>query len=168
MRLLTKLLMRLRGGQRGFTLMETVVGLGLAGLVLPLMATGMFQAWGVERTQRHDVVATVQLDNATRWFTSDALNAQLTDLSDGAAPVSSVSLSWTDASDVSHTASYNREGTNLVRTFDGTSLTVARGVVSIAFSCSGNTIFATLEVQGARGETKSLTLRSYLRVTWEL
>lgn len=63
-----------------------MVGLGLAGLVLPLVASAMFQAWGVERTQRYDVVTTVQLDNAARWFASDALNVQVTDLSDGAAP----------------------------------------------------------------------------------
>lgn len=155
-------------GQRGFTLIETVLSLGISGLVLSLVAGAMFQAWGVERTQRHDVMATEQLRHATRWFAGDALNAVSTDLADGTGPVSAVSLSLTDASGAPHTASYSLNGTRLVRSFDGALLTVARDVASAAFSRSGRTIFTTLEVRAAQGETKSLTLRTYMRLAPEL
>lgn len=149
--------------QQGFTLAEMAVALGVTGLVL-VMATGaLFEAWGVERNQHEDVVATLQLRNALRHLATDAFSAQSTDLADGAPLASSVSLGWTDTGGVSHSASYSQQGTQLIRTLDGTSVVVARGVTSVAFSRSGDTVFVTLEVTGAKAETRGLTLRTYMR-----
>lgn len=153
-----------KSGQRGFTLLETVVSLGLTGLVLSMVTGAMFQAWGVERTQRHEVVATEQLRNAADWFFKDATNANSTDLVDGAAPVSTVLLHSTDANGIPHTTTYSLNVTRLVRTYDGSSLTVAQNVVSAAFSLSGRSVFATLQIPGAHGAVRSLSMESYMRM----
>lgn len=153
-----------RSGQRGFTLLEVVVSLGLTGLVLSMVTGAMFQAWGVERNQRHEVVATAQLRNAADWFFKDATNANSTDLVDGVAPVSTVLLNSTDANGIPHITTYSLNGTRLVRTYDGSSITVAQNVASAAFSLSGGSVFATLQVPGARGAVKSLSMESYMRM----
>ncbi|MBI4294574.1 MAG: hypothetical protein HY669_00195 [Chloroflexi bacterium] len=159
--------MRPGRGQRGFTLVETVLGLGLTGLMLSLTVGAMSQAWTMQLTQRQDVLAREQLRNAARWLVRDVLNAQNTDLDDGAIPVPAVTLGWTDAGGLSHTTNYSLEGTELMRTLNDTPRTVARGIVSAAFSRIGSTVLVTLEASGARGEMRSLALRTRMRAAEE-
>lgn len=152
------------GSSRGFTLAELLVSVGILGVAVSLIGGGIFQALGISRYWVDDVVATKELRHAASWFSRDALNAQTTDLVDGALPVSSVTINWTDRNGIPHIASYSIVGDRLVRTYDGAGITVARKVVSAGFSRSQKTLKFTLTVNGSRGGTESNDLNVYARI----
>lgn len=148
----------------GFTLVELLVSLSILGMSMGLIGSGIFQAFALERTWSDDVVATREVRHATSWFAGDALNARQTDLVDGAAPVSSATLSWTGQGDVPHAATYSLSaGATLIRDFDGSPITVARNVLSAQFSREGGVLRLTLEVQASAGETELKTVDIYGR-----
>ena len=148
----------------GFTLAELLVSLGILGISMGLIGGGIFQALELDRTWADDVVATREVRHATSWFAGDALNAQGTDLVDGAAPVSSATLSWTDQGQVSHAATYSLSAdATLIRDVDGSKITVARKVLSAQFSRNGSILKLILEVQAAAGETKLKSVDVYGR-----
>ncbi len=148
----------------GFTLVELLVSLSILGISMGLIGAGIFQAFALERTWSDDVVATREVRHATSWFAGDALNAQQTNLVDGAAPVSSATLTWTSQGEVSHAATYSLSSdATLIRDFDGSKITVARKVLSAQFSREGSVLKLTLEVQAAAGETELKSLDVYGR-----
>ncbi len=129
-----------------------------------LMGSGIFQAFALERPWSDDVVATREVRHATSWFAGDALNAQQTDLVEGAGPVSSATLSWTGQGEVPHVAAYSLSAdATLIRDFDGSTITVARNVLSAQFSREGGVLRLTLEVQASAGETELKTVDIYGR-----
>ena len=77
----------------------------------------------------------------------------LTELTDGAVPVSSATLSWTGRGEVSHAAAYSLS-------LDAT-ITVARNVLSV--SREGGVLKLALEVQAGAGETDLKTIVVYGR-----
>jgi hypothetical protein len=147
----------------GFTVPEVMVAVGILAVTVGLIGSGVFQVLSIQRFWEDDVIATKELRRAGSWFSSDALNAEVTDLVDGAPPVSGVTLSWTDTDGVDHTASYSLVGDTLLRVFDGTAITAGRRVVSASFSLSEKLITLELEVQSDRGSTESMSLQTYLR-----
>ena len=119
------------------------------------IGSGIFQAFGLERTWSDDVVATREVRHATSWFAGNVLNAHHTELLDGVAPVSSATLSWTGQGGVSHAATYIRSpDATLIRDFDGSKITEARKVLSAQFSREGGVLKLALEVQAPVGETE--------------
>ena len=139
----------------GFTLAELLVSLSILGISMGLIGSGIFQAFGLERTWSDDIVATREVRHATSWFAGDALNAQQADLVDGEAPVSSATLSWTGQGEISHAVTYSLSPEEtLIRDFDGSKTTVARRVLSAQFSREGSILKLTLEVQATAGETE--------------
>ncbi len=148
----------------GFTLVEVVVVTGLLTLTTGLVGTTVFQSLSIERFWRDGVVATKDLRHATSQFSRDALVAETTDLVDGGASKSTVTLDWTDGLDVAHTATYSVVNSNLIRDLDGNQLTLARGVSSTTFALDQNVLTFDLEVEGELGTTKSISLQTYLRL----
>ena len=130
-----------------------------------IFGSSVFQTLSVQRYWREDVVATKHLRNAGTWFSGDAFNAKTTSLTDGAAPASSVTLTWTDPSNqaITHTTIYSLVSDELIRNFDGEEIAVAREVVSASFSLSSKVLTLDLGVQAARGKTESSSLRTFLR-----
>lgn len=151
------------GACGGFTLVEVLAATGILGITLGLVGTGVFQAVGFERTWRDDVGATRTWRHAASVFAGDAMNAETTDLVDGALPVASVTFTWTDVQGVGHTVTYQQVGDVLRRDFDGQQMTVARRVVSVGFSLSGRMLTFDLEVEAAQGATEGMSLQTYLR-----
>ena len=95
-------------------------------------------------------------ENAALWLTRDARMAEVTDISDGASPVSSITLQWTDnVGGGSHTVTYAISGSKLVRNFDGAMTTVSRNINSVGFSRSARLLNLEIEVL-AEGSTRSL------------
>ena len=137
---------------------------GILTLALGTLGSGVFQVLSIQRYWQDDVVATKELRHAGSWFAGDALNAQTTDLIDGAPAVDAVTLSWADGDGNLHTASYELLEDILVRNFDGVPSHVGRKVVSVGFSLVGNLLSFVLEVRADRGETDSISLQTYLRM----
>ena len=161
--------------QRGFTLLELVVGLAVAGLVMPLIASSIFQLTkGTEQISAR-TVATADVASLAPWLHRDlavartivdpATQAPLIDCASGTQP--SILATWTDqtgwgAADPEHYAEYSiGPGTTVVmREYDGAVGVVARHVTALAFcrDAAGLVRLAvTSTVQGTTAYTKSLS-----------
>lgn len=152
--------------QRGITLIETLVALALVGIVMSVSGSAFFQFLTQPQKQGGNIAAAYDVRNASVWVARDAQMAQTTNLVDGAAPVSSVSLGWTDPpteGGASHTVTYTLSGSNLLRTYDGQGLAVAHDVRSAGFSRSGSTIFFTVTSQEQTGKDIQKTYRTLMR-----
>ena len=156
----------------GFTLIEMMVALGVLSMVVWLAGSGIFQVLSFERYWQDGVTATVDLRRAGSRFAGDALNAE--DARDSLGervgcppdvPASSVTLSWTDTADGSHTATYSISGGSLVRVFDGNQNEMARRVVagSLQVSLCLRLLTMDLQVEGARGSIENIQLQTYMR-----
>lgn len=150
--------------QLGFTLFETLVAVSILAAVMTMASGGMYQALSVRRGWQDRMTAVKDLRHAGSWFAGDALNAESTDLVDGAPPAGSVTLGWTDGAGTPHTASYHAVGGDLVREYDGAAMVVAREMQSVSFSLSARVLTFQLAVTAAPGQAESTTLTTYLRV----
>ncbi len=169
MRRATDLLKR----DRGFTLVELLVGLGILSVVMSIIGLSIFQALRTESAISSDGRAINQLRNGMSWFGEDGKMVQGTDLVDGGPAVQCVdgvpcsSFTWTDEFndlDVAHSLSYTLVGNTLVRNYDGNAHGVAREVVATSFSRSGKTVTAQLEVDAGAGTTRVLTVEVYMEL----
>ena len=146
--------------QSGFTLVEVLTGTAILSVIMGTIGAGLFQAFNTQAVIVDDGRAINELRKGLSWFAEDVLMAQSTDLVDAAPATATATLNWTNqylgASDA-HSSSYSVVGSDLVRTHDGNSHTVARGVVSVSFTRSGDTINAQLEV-AAGTETRTFIL----------
>ena len=161
--------------QRGFTLLELVVGLAVAGLVFPLIASTIFQLTkGTEQISAR-TVATADVANLASWLHRDlavaqtivnpATQAPLVDCASGTQP--SILVSWIDATgwgeaDPEHYAQYSIDpGTTVLkREYDGDVGVVARHITGLAFCQDTSGIVqldVTSTVQGTTAITKSLS-----------
>ena len=163
------------GNKRGFTLLELVVGLAVAGLVMPLIASSIFQLTkGTEQITAR-TVSTADVASLAPWLHRDlavartivdpATQAPLIDCASGTQP--SIRVSWTDQTgwgqaDPEHYAEYSIEpGTTVLRReYDGAVGVVARHVTDLAF-CEDAAGLVQLDVtsaiQGTTTYTKTLS-----------
>ncbi|GEM_PF-2792042 len=151
-------------GESGFTLMEMLVVVGILGVLLSLGGRSTYQALSLRRTWQDESLAVRELRSAESWFAGDAMNASGTTLTDGAAPVGSVTLTWTDGLGGNHTADYTLSNGDMVRTFDGVPYAVAHRVQSAAFSLNNKTLIFQVGVTAEYGSIQNSTLHTYLRM----
>ena len=135
--------------QRGFTMIELLVAMVVAGLVMPVVVTSIFQiVRGTDRVNS-DNVALADIDNASTWINRDLSLAQqvldpatlnpLVDCATGTQP--DIRAQWVDETgwavegQEGHYAEYAIDpGTTILkRNYDGTDWIVGRHVTSIAF-----------------------------------
>ncbi len=159
-----KRLIGLARGARGFTLAEALMAVGITTVALSMVGSSVYQSLSVDRKWRDDVLATKDWRSGEGWVAGDALNTVTTSLVDGAQPVSSVTLGWSDTNDVPHSVVYSLSGQTLVRTYDGVSMAAARRVVSVGFSLSVRILTVDLVVSSDHGQTESSSLQTYLRM----
>jgi len=146
---LQKGVQRLLNGQRGFTLAEALVALGIMSAMGSVLVGTLYQMSNF--TSRGDARVSVNADlrTAFHWLAKDMKMANTTSLvAEFPTVYDSLSLNWTDKyQDVStaHSAAYSLVGTELRRTEDGVNThTVARNVTSVAFSLVGKLVTVTL------------------------
>jgi hypothetical protein len=91
--------------------------------------------------------------------------AEATDLIDGAPPVDSIRLNWTDGYSEPHSSTYSLSSTELECNCDGTTIMVARYISAIGFSISGNLLTVDIEssAQGRWQVTQEMTFEVNLR-----
>ena len=145
-------------GQRGFTLIEVLVSVGILSMVSSFLGGALFQAIDKERKMMDDGIAIAGLGLATHWFAKDAQRATNTNLVAGGPAVPSVTLTLKDefgGALKTTICNYAVVGTNLARDCGGEKLIVAKGVVSTAFSVSGRMVTAQIEVEAASDTTKT-------------
>ncbi len=153
--------------EKGFTLTEVIVTVGVIVTFMSTLGMTMFQAVSTQDKIIGDGLAINELRKGLSWFSTDMKMTQTTDLADGAA-AAAITTNWADqfqGTGTLHTATYAQVGDSLVRTYDGVSHTVGRGVSSAVFSRSGKTVVAQIEVQVSPGVTRTLSVKAVMRST---
>lgn len=153
--------------QRGYLLIDLLIGLAVLGLLTIGVSTTLFQSVGVQRAHTDVAAARNELRKALGWFAEDVKMASNTGLVDGAPPIASASFTWTDkygGASTTHTASYALVSGRLIRTYDASTHTVAYDVASLSFSRSASALTLQLEVNAAQGATETESLTAVMRV----
>lgn len=133
------LLKKILSCQKGMTLLESIVAIGLSGLVLPVAASSVFHIVVDSEVSRNHIVALQDIWHAADIIKNDVHLAQTSNLDNGAPPVNSLNLSWVDAgTGVSHSVSYYLSGTKLVRDNGTTVSSAGRYISSVEFSLTAN------------------------------
>ena len=134
----------------GFTLIEILIAMVVAGLILPPLATAIYQMTRVTMRVNREVVVQSDIDVASSYFNRDLSQAQRTVLADGG-QASDLRVDWRDQTQYGqanpdHYAHYYIDaGTSLLmRDYDGTVSIVARHVEAVLFARSGNLITVTI------------------------
>ena len=171
--------------QRGFTLVELLVSIGILAIVAPLLATGMFQILTSTERGRAGFEAQADTRNAAAWMSQDIVMAQAAypdyaDLCcppwDDGTPVPNLScrndfetfvtFTWTDwfgDSALDHTVSYciatlsgDFKGTELLRIYDcGEPIVIGRQMDLVKFE-----IFEPSDPDSLAGSYVEITIRS--------
>ncbi len=139
-------------GQRGFMIIEILMAMAIAGMIMPVIATSMFQISRGTITMNNDFVIQQDIDVASNWFNRDLSQAVTTNLANEGtiilddAGVTNLRVDWIDLTgwatqgSEGHYVEYTLSGTNLIRNYDGTSTIAARRISDIQFSRSGRFI----------------------------
>ena len=145
--------MRRLKSQRGFTLVEVLVALGIMSAIGSVLVGTLHQMTNFTSRSNAQVSVSADLRNAFHWMAEDMKMANTTDLVDGAPAVSTITLNWTnqcEGASTPHSANYCLVGTELRRTSDGsacnvgTTHTVARNVASVEFSLASKLVTVAL------------------------
>ncbi|MEE9324681.1 MAG: type II secretion system protein [Dehalococcoidia bacterium] len=154
--------------QKGVGLIELLVSIAILGLLGSSTAVSISAFIRVTGSGNDKLTAFHEIQNASYWISRDGQMASSTDLVDGASPVNSVSLTWTDKfneTQVNHSSAYSLSGTILQRTYDSVVRQVARNISDIQFSLNGQmmTVVITSAPQGSAGVSEQRTYTIRLR-----
>jgi len=159
--------------QRGFTLLELILYLGIGSLLLMVSVAIIFQVYVTANQARGHSTVLVNLDAATSRIRKDIYMAQTTDLTDGV-PDSAVLLSWTDYSSsvngtlgVDHTSDYALSGTSLLRTYDSVEGILGRNITAITFEKNGSFMDITITATSNTTRVISRTINFSARLRSE-
>ncbi len=160
--------------QKGFTLIEVLVVLAVGSVILVGIVLSIHQVvWGTGRTNSQ-VVALTNVNYAALFIRKDIQMSQNTDLTDGVS--SSVGLTWTDYTgfepedERNHNCTYtlSDNGTELLRTYDGTVSIVGRNITSVTFTKDAQddrviNVVITATGTGFLQRSKTLEFSVYMR-----
>ena len=151
-------------GQKGFTLIEMLATLGVGGMVLSSASALYFHEVRGVATINSSVAASDDIGNVGRSLSGDAMMTKSSDLVEGAAPVDTLTLTWTELYKLAgtpHTSTYWLFNSELKRDYDGAVTTVAREISSIAFSQTDRVITVVIS---ASSSTYPKTFQQTFRV----
>ena len=154
--------------QKGFTLLEIVVGLSISA-ALSCAAVGLifYEISGTSEIKT-SVCASSELTSADRWIGQDVMMAESTNLINGGASSSNLSLSWIDRyefSNIPHTCTYSVDNSTLIRNYDGVEYIIAKDITYTEFSLNNNILEVKISCtpQTLESRTVDKTFSVYLR-----
>jgi len=121
------------GGERGFTLIELIIGVAIIGIILPVIGTAFVQTLKITAASNNSIQAIRYAQNAGVWIVRDGQQAQTVTADDPATPdvTEVMTLVW-DYSAYglgSHTVRYALIGTDLTRSDNsGAPVVIAMGI----------------------------------------
>jgi len=136
--------------ERGFTLVELLIVIAITGVVVSVLGTVIFQLTTVSEHGNARLTALHELQNASYWFNSDGQKSV----------TASGGATLTLTLPTAQTITYALSGTNLQRTADAVTNTLAQNISSVSFSVSGRSI--TMDITSApAGRTQVAEQRLY-------
>ncbi|MCX8126001.1 MAG: type II secretion system GspH family protein [Dehalococcoidia bacterium] len=144
-------------GERGFTLVELLVGTAITAVIVSFLGFAVFQTFQVEEYGSAQITARNELQNVRVWMHGDAIEAR------NATGGSELVLILPNSTKIV----YLRDGTSLIRRTNETVNVVARNITDLAFSVSGRLITVKIAStpQGRSGATAEATYYFTMRPT---
>ncbi len=133
----------MRQRQRGFTLVEMMVGLAILSIVTIAMAGTFLVAYKAVSNEARAIAADEAVSGASLWLTRD-LNSAVA-LPSGPVDNTGNTVTLTYGSPVVTVVYSVDNNHDLVRTVNGSPGTAARGITSVVFSATG--CYATVTIQ---------------------
>lgn len=158
-----------RNGQRGATLVELVVSVAVVGLIAAPLGVTISQVFKTTVWGSQETAVLGALQTAVTWLAHDIPSASSNDLPDGGPAQSSIAITSTDlygGTTTSVQVSYALVGTELRRTQDGVTHTVAWNVTAISFLRSGSLVTVTITLPSATSGTVQAEYLFNIRNTW--
>ena len=155
-------------------LLELVAAMATTVLLLGGAFALIFHEYSGTDITKNTVTVAHEVGNAARRISQDGMMAENTNLTDGAAPVNQLTLTWTeqyDFANIPHSCNYSLSGTELRRNYDGIESILARNISKVEFSQVGQLLTVTIcctprSLVSERMAQK--TYRIYLRPTDEV
>jgi len=145
--------------QKGFTLLELLVGVAISGLIVSFLGTAMYQIITVTDYGGDKMIAMHELQNVAYWANLDGQRASSVNGGD------ELQLTLPDDSSIT----YAVDGTELRRITGGSQMTLARNVSDVSFSIEGRLIIMTVtsSPEGRWDVSDNATYKICLRPTQE-
>lgn len=156
--------------QRGFTLLEFMVGTAVAATMLGVLTTIVFRVGQGVDGNNSQIKVFRSLEDAASFIGGDVNMAKYTSLLADDSTSTTATFEWTDFyqdQNFGHRAIYTLSGGNLIRDYDGIVNTVAKGVTSITFSRGTGAqgkdrlITGTITVSGTEGPQQFSETKTY-------
>ena len=158
----------LRGNQKGMVLIEMVMVTAIVGVLTGAFGSVIFSLVTHTESSNSHMTAACGMEAAARCISNDGQMAQNTDLTPGAAAVSSLNLSWTDPINGDfYEINYFLSGEELRREYSLNSViedtrTTARYVSSVGFcQPAGNERLFTVTITSSGGSPRVSETREY-------
>ena len=168
MHTVAQLVGNLRGDQRGSTLLELLISAAITGLIAAPASAAMFETFQTTTWNTQQSAQLQDLRTAATWLSVDIPLANSTDLPDGGPAQSSVAITSTDrygGGSTAHQVSYALVGTELRRTADGATHTIAWRVTAVSFLRTGALVTLTLTTPSPSGSAIQTIYQFSIRST---
>lgn len=132
---------RSSSNQRGFTLIELMVSVGIMSALGGVIATSSFAMLRAQTDTNANAQVAIEVSKSTRWFSRDVHRAASSDIVDLAPAVSTADFTWFEGGTMT-TCNYSVNGgdNTLERSCNGLTTKVANGISALQFTRSGNLI----------------------------
>jgi prepilin-type N-terminal cleavage/methylation domain-containing protein len=120
--------------QSGMTMVELIIAIAITGVIVVFLGVSIYQIVTISEYGNNRLTALHEIQNAAYWLNTDGQGAM------SAVGGSQLMLTLSDNS----TVIYSLSGTDLIRSVDGTPLTVARNITGASFSVNDRIITINL------------------------
>ena len=147
--------------QRGVTLLEVIVSLGIMGALSGVIVISSFAMLKAQASTNGQAEVAIEVSKSTRWLARDIHRAASSDLVVGAGAVTTADFTWDDGGVIT-TCTYSMDAgsSTMVRTCPSGPKAVANGITGLQFTRSGELVTASYTVTSSRmaGYTEDVVL----------
>lgn len=160
--------------QKGFTLIEILVALGVGTVILLGIVGSLFMIVRGVPEIRKEVVALADIERAAHWLNRDVAMGRDSNLVNDAPPIAQMTITWIDYTkaaeleeSVSHSVSYTWSPSTgeLQRNYNGLITIVGTHLTNVEFSLNDRSVTVTLtsSIDEASGATVTRTYKILMR-----